>query len=115
MVFAACQLVAGVQSRSLDPIASGCALPAGSGPQVRFANLAPNADALDLCIRTAGTSWGEPLILNGGSGCPSVLPAKGFTYSQITIPFAAPAETIDVKTSSQGVRATRRRWRSSMT
>jgi hypothetical protein len=96
--FAACQLVAGVQSRTLDPIASGCALPTGSGPQVRFANLAPNPDALDICIRSSGSSWGEPLILNGGTTCSSLFPSKGFTYSQISIPFAAPGETVDVKT-----------------
>ncbi len=98
LVFAACQLAAGVQSRTLDPIASGCSLPTGSGPQLRFANLAPNPDALDLCVRTTGSSWGEPLILNGGSNCGSYFPAKGFTYSQISIPFAAPGGTVDVKT-----------------
>lgn len=96
--FAACQLVAGVQSRTLDPIASGCALPTGGGPQIRFANLAPNPDALDICIRATGTSWGEPLILNGGTNCSSLFPAKGFTYSQISISFAAPGDTVDVKT-----------------
>jgi hypothetical protein len=99
MVFAACQLVAGVQSRSLDPILSGCKLPStGSNAMVRFANLAPNADALDICIRTTGTSWGEPLILDGGSGCASSFPQTGFTYGQITVPFPAPSETVDVKT-----------------
>jgi hypothetical protein len=96
--FAACQLVAGVQSRAVDPIQGGCALPSGGGPQVRFANFAPNPDALDLCIRSSGTSWGEPLILNGGTECSSLFPAKGFTYSQISIPFAAPGGTVDVKT-----------------
>ncbi len=98
LVFAACQLVAGVQSRTLDPIPGGCSLPTGTGPQVRFANLAPTADPLDICIRATGTSWGEPLILNGGSSCPTTFPAKGFTYSQISIPFTAPGSTIDVKT-----------------
>ena len=97
-VFAACQLVAGIQSRTLDPIPGGCSLPTGDGPQVRFANLAPNADALDVCIRASGASWGEPLILNGGSGCGTSFPSKGFTFSQITVPFNAPAETVDVKT-----------------
>ncbi len=98
-VFAACQLVAGIQSRTLDPILPGCSLPtSGSSAYVRFANLAPNADALDVCIRATGSSWGEPLILNGGSGCGTTFPAKGFTFSQITVPFNAPAETVDVKT-----------------
>jgi hypothetical protein len=98
-VFAACQLVAGIQSRTLDPIPGGCSLPSsGSSAYVRFANLAPNADALDVCIRATGGSWGEPLILDGGSGCGTTFPSKGFTYSQITVPFNAPAETVDVKT-----------------
>src|SRR5580692_2878960 len=98
LAFAACQLVAGVQSRELDPIASGCALPTGNGPQVRFANFAPNGDALDLCIRSSGASWGEPLILNGGSACGSKFPSTGFTYGQVTVSFTAPGSTIDVKT-----------------
>jgi hypothetical protein len=105
MVFAACQLVAGVQSRSLDPIASGCSLPSGTGPQMRFANFAPNADALDVCVRASGSSWGEPIILNGGSGCATSsgpFPKSGFTYGQITVPFTAPAPTIDVKTVPGG-------------
>jgi hypothetical protein len=98
-LFAACQLVAGVQSRSLDPILGGCSLPtSGSSAYVRFANLAPNGDALDVCIRATGSSWGEPLILNGGTGCASSFPSTGFTYSQITVPFPAPSETVDVKT-----------------
>ena len=95
LVFAACQLVAGVQSRELDPIPPGCALPGGRGPQVRFANLAPDADVLDVCIRTSGSSWSglEPIVLNGGSGCTTPsgnFPKGGFTYGEITIPFTAP-------------------------
>ena len=100
--FAACQLVAGVQSRSLDPIASGCSLPRGSGPQVRFANLAPTADAVDVCLRSSGTSWGEPVILNGGSGCATTLPKTGFSYGQLTVAFTAPGSTVDVKTVAGG-------------
>jgi hypothetical protein len=102
VVFAACQLVAGVQSRTLDPIPAGCVLPSGSGPQVRFANVAPNPDALDVCIRATGTSWGEPLLLNGGTSCTNSFPSTGFTYGQITIPFAAPGGTVDVKTVMGG-------------
>ena len=111
--FAACQLVAGVQSRELDPVASGCSLPGGSGPRVRFANLAPNADVLDVCIRSSGSSWGEPIILNGGSGCatspnssPPPFPKGGFTYGEISIPFTAPGAKIDVRTVQAGTTCT---------
>jgi hypothetical protein len=100
VVIAACQYVAGVQSRSADPIGSGCSLPSNASlPQVRIANLATTADVLDLCIRPAGESWGEPVILNGGAGCGQYFPsnAQGFTYGQVSVPFAAPAQKVDVK------------------
>lgn len=103
--FAACQLVAGVQSRSLDPIPSGCSLPSGSGPLVRFVNVAPNTDALDVCIRASGTSWGEPILLGGGATCTGTngnFPSSGFTYGQVSMAFAAPGSSVDVKTVMGG-------------
>ncbi len=111
MVFAACQLVAGVQSRTLDPIAYGtCSLPTGTGPSVRFANFAPTSQAVDVCIRATGTSWQEPLILNGGTGCTQApaegaatpFPTGGFAYTNITVAFPAPGSTVDVKTVAAG-------------
>jgi hypothetical protein len=100
----ACQLVAGVQSREADPIASGCALPSGTGPQVRVANFVPNADSVDVCIRVSGTSWGEPIILNGGTGCGKYFTgaSPGFTYSEVSVPFTAPASRVDVKMIAGG-------------
>ena len=120
LALAACQLIAGTESREANPFPPGCALPAGAGlPLVRFANFVPNADVVDVCIRPAGGSWGEPIILGGGSDCgnpkknffagsalptskPATAGAFGIDYSQVTIPFAAPSATVDVKVIAAG-------------
>lgn len=107
LAVAACQLVAGTETRELNPEHSGCSLPSGSGPQVRIANFVPDKSVVDVCIRPAGGSWGEPLILNGGTDCGSKkyfgsAGAAGFAYSQVSIPFTAPAATIDVKMIAAG-------------
>jgi hypothetical protein len=108
-VVVSCQIVAGVQSRSLNPIGVGCVLPSGSGPKVRVANLAPTTDLVDVCLRASGaSSWGQPIFLNGGTtptglrpGCASDagLGAAGLPYGQfgVTVAFSAPAATVDVK------------------
>jgi hypothetical protein len=102
-----CQLVAGLQSRTLDPIGVGCSLPSGPGPRVRVANLAPTGDLVDVCLRLAGApSWGRPVLLDGGTtdaglqpGCATsaYLGAPGFAYGQVSVAFSAPATTVDVK------------------
>ena len=109
VVMAACQLVAGIQSRTLDPTHGGCTLPSGSGPQVRIANLVPTADIVDVCIRPAGGSWGEPIILNGGTDCAGAPfftadagTRAGFAYGQVSVSFTAPASRIDVKILAAG-------------
>jgi hypothetical protein len=102
LLLARCQLVADVESRQLDPIQPGCSLPSGPGPRVRVANFVPSSGAVDVCIRASGTSWGEPLILDGGSGCAQELPASGFAYSQVSVPFTAPAARVDVKMVAGG-------------
>jgi hypothetical protein len=109
LAVAACQFVAGTEDRTANPLQSGCQLPSGSGPLVRFANFVPDASVVDVCIRSAGGSWGEPIVLNGGSDCgsskkpyfaqsapPNYSGPPGFAYSQVTIPFNAPAKTVDV-------------------
>jgi hypothetical protein len=95
----ACQYLAGVQSRSADPLPSGCVLPSGPGPQVRVANFVPSADFVDVCIRPSGGAWGEPLILGGGSGCSTTFPASapGFGFGQVSVTFTAPGARVDVK------------------
>jgi len=104
MAVVSCQLVAGISTRKLDPIASGCALPAsGVGPKVRFADLVPTADVVDLCVRVSGTSsFGRPLVLDGGSDCGTTLKAAGFVYGNVTVPFMAPGSSIDVKVITAG-------------
>ena len=95
-----CQVVAGIQSRSLDPLNPVCQLPSGSGPTVRFADLLPTSDLVDLCIRPTGSSdWGLPLLAGGGTACSSSteLNAAGFAYTQVSVTFNAPAATVDVK------------------
>jgi hypothetical protein len=122
---AACQYVAGTESRESNPYPAGCALPGGTnpaGPLVRFANLVPNADAVDVCIKPSTVSdWGEPIILGGGSDCmntkskqpwfagsalPNSKPGKpgafGIDYSQVTVPFTAPSQTVDVRVIAAG-------------
>jgi hypothetical protein len=100
-----CQIVAGIETRKLDPLTQGCSLPSGgSGPQVRVANLYPSSDVVDLCLRPSGTTdWGRPLLLNGGvmsdggPGCADTLGAAGFAYGNVSVPFSAPAAKVDVK------------------
>lgn len=107
LALAACQLIAGTESRTSNPEHGGCALPSGKGPQVRIANFVPDTSIVDVCIRPAGGSYGEPIILNGGTGCTSKQffgsgSAAGFAYSQVSIAFTAPAQTIDVKMVTAG-------------
>jgi hypothetical protein len=107
---AACQLIAGVESRDVDPIPTACivpSLPFGPGPSIRFANLVPNADVVDVCVRATGSSWGRPLVRDGGTDCASQLSKDGsgnpgFVYSNVTTPFTAPAPKIDVKVVAAG-------------
>ncbi len=115
LALAACQLIAGTDSREANPFPTACTFPSGKGlPQVRFANFVPDADVVDVCIRSAGGSWGEPIILGGGSDCtnpkkdffagsglpqskPATPGAAGIDYSQVTVPFSAPGPVVDVK------------------
>jgi hypothetical protein len=90
---------------------------------VRFANFVPNADAVDVCIKPSTVSdWGEPIILGGGSDCmnpkakgnpyfagsalPTSKPANpgayGIDYSQVTVAFSAPSQTVDVRVIAAG-------------
>lgn len=109
LAVAACQLIAGTENRTSNPEVSGCALPSGAGPQVRVANFVPDSSVVDVCIRPSGGSWGEPLILNGGTDCgdknkyfglsapTGYSGPPGFAYSQVSIPFGAPSDKVDVK------------------
>jgi hypothetical protein len=116
VALAACQYIAGTETRQLNPEAIGvCALPSGKGlPQVRFANFVPTADVVDICIKPSSSgSWGEPLILSGGTKCPSQFSSSkteppgysgppGFSYGQVTVPFSAPGSVVDVRIVAAG-------------
>lgn len=106
LLLASCQLVAGIESRKLDPVLSGCTLPQTGVVQVRVANLVPTSDVVDVCLRPSGTSdWGRPIILNGGTDCGSAstgIGAQGFGYNTVSQPFYAPATTVDVQMVSAG-------------
>ncbi|HEY1692905.1 MAG TPA: hypothetical protein VGG39_12130 [Polyangiaceae bacterium] len=118
LAIAGCQIVAGIENRTANPLNQGCVLPPATsgGYNVRIANLAPTSDQVDVCMRPAGKSdWGLPVLLNGGvSGppgadggstspsCTALLgtaqqPVSGFVYGQVSVPMGAPAATIDVK------------------
>jgi len=112
LAVAACQLIAGTETREANPEVTGCALPSGKGPQVRIANFVPTADVVDVCIKASGNgNWGEPLILNGGTSCTKQFTATepngytgppGFLYGQVSVPFAAPAAVVDVRFVAAG-------------
>jgi hypothetical protein len=107
---AACQLIAGVESRDYDPIIATCSipgLPVGSGPSIRFVNLVPTADVVDICVRASGTVWGRPIFRDGGTDCASQLSKDksgnpGLVYTNVTTSFTAPAAKIDVKMIAAG-------------
>ncbi len=108
MVFAAslvaaaagCQVVAGLETRNADPIASGCALPSKGAAQIRIANLVPGATSADVCVRPSGTSdWGRPILRNGGTGATC---QAGLAYTSVTVPFFAPSKRIDIKAIPAG-------------
>lgn len=95
-LLAACQLVAGIESRPTDPLVPGCTLPTSGARRVRFANLVPDDASVDLCVRPSGSATGRPVFRGGGTDCPA-----GVAYSRVTAPFAA-AERVDVKVIPAG-------------
>lgn len=92
-----CQVVAGVEERSVDPIRGGCTLPAAGDAQLRFANLVPSDVAVDLCVRPSGGSFERPVLRGSGSACPA-----GFSYAQTSAKFAVPSGKLDVKVIPAG-------------
>src|SRR5262245_24379772 len=96
VVLASCQVIAGVESRSVDPTTAGpragCSVATDGPAHVRYANLVPANDKVDVCIRPAGAaSYGRPIFRNGGEDCGSL------AYTDVTSPLGAPATTVDIK------------------
>ena len=100
-----CQSIAGIQSRTTDPLVSGCTLPGVAGTpstgngKIRLVNLETKGVA-DFCVRTSGAaSWGRPILRDGGNDS---LCLVGLQYQQSTVPFSVPAGKIDVKAIPAG-------------
>jgi hypothetical protein len=98
-----CQVIAGIQTRTTDPLLTGCNLPGVGGTastgngKIRLVNLGTNSTtgAADFCIRTSGTTdWGRPIFRDGGN---DGLCAGGLKYEQSTVPFSVPVGKIDAK------------------
>jgi len=92
-----CQVVAGVEQRSVDPIHGGCILPTEGDAHIRFANLVPNDAPVDICVRSSGGEFGRPVLRGGGSACPN-----GFSYPQVGAKFSVRSGKIDLKVIPAG-------------
>lgn len=98
---AGCQAIIGVESRDVDPIVGGCALPSVGDAKIRFGNLVPSDVAVDICVRSSGGDYGRPVLRGGGSACIAD-PKYGFKYSEVTAPFAVKSGKIDLKVIKGG-------------
>ena len=103
-----CQAIAGIQSRTADPLLTGCNLPGVAGTaltgngKIRVVNLGTNSATgnADFCVRASGTtSWGRPIFRDGGNDS---LCAVGLKYQESTVPFSVPAGKIDVRAIPAG-------------
>lgn len=93
----ACQVIAGVEDRAIDPIPEGCTLPTVGDATIRFGNLVPSEEPVDVCVRQSGGDYGRPVLRGGGRACPT-----GFGYPKMSAPFAVPSGKIDVKVVKGG-------------
>ena len=93
----ACQVIVGVEDRAIDPIPEGCTLPTVGDASILFANLVPNDDVVDVCVRASGGDYARPVLRGGGRACPT-----GYGYPKVSAPFAVPSGKIDVKVVKGG-------------
>jgi hypothetical protein len=94
---AACQLVAGIETRNVDPLLPGCTLPSDGAARIRVVNLFASDQNADFCIRPSGGAFKRPVLRGGGTDC-----AAGYAYEDVSAPFAAPEGSIDVKAIPAG-------------
>ncbi len=75
---------------------SHCTLAAGTGTGlVRFGNLVPNENRVDVCMRPSSTtsfSGIRPIFAGGGPAC-----AVGLGYKDVTVSLAMPPDTYEVR------------------
>ncbi len=115
IVFAACEMVAGIDDLSVyrppesdagtedvqeqETGPAQCTLGDGGVPSssaLRFANLVPSTDAVDFCVKPSSEAvFGSPPVLRGhGVQCPAL------AYGQVLIPVAMDAGEYDIKVVS---------------
>ncbi len=103
---AGCQAIAGITTRTTDPLLTGCSLPTTGNGRVRLVNVAAVAGNTDFCIKPSGTSsWGRPIFRDGGNDglcLGTTAQPGGLAYTQATVPFAVPDGKIDVKAIPAG-------------
>jgi hypothetical protein len=89
----------GGSSNAADAACASPSLPTSGGARIRLANLSTRPGNADFCVRSTGSSgWASPSVFaGGGPSCQS-----GLSYQQVTIPFATPSGSIDVKTIPAG-------------
>jgi len=96
LAFGSCRAIAGLHDVTYVASDGACAtpaLPTAGNDRVRLVNAGTQGSPSDFCIRASGTSdWGTSVFATGGPSC-----QFGLGYAQATVPFAAPAATIDVK------------------
>jgi hypothetical protein len=97
-----CQIVAGVESRSVDPVPpEGCApfVVTDNDPQLRIANLAPGGAPIDACVTPSGTPYFRPILRDRGA---SGACRSGVAYPTVTARLPAPSSAVDVKLIAAG-------------
>lgn len=97
LAIAGCQVIAGVETRTVDPLVDACALPSVGEGRIRVANVVPNDARVDFCVRPTGGAYFRPVLRGGGTKCPN-----GFGYGDVSAPFAVPVGRIDVKAIAAG-------------
>jgi hypothetical protein len=100
MAAAGCQTVLALDDRQANPPPPpGCALPSVGGATLRVATWVPSSAHVDFCVRASGTSWARPVLLGSGTGAACT---SGFSYPDVSAPFAVPLGKIDVKAIPAG-------------
>ena len=100
-----CQALAGIQTRTTDPLLTGCSLPASGNGRIRLVNVAAVAGNTDFCVRTSGTAWGRPIFRDGGNDSLCLGTSSqpgGLSYAESTVPSAVAPGNIDVKAIPSG-------------
>jgi hypothetical protein len=98
LALASCQVVAKLETRTTDPLVKACSLPSEGDGRVRIANLVPDAQPVDFCVRPSGGAYARPILRGGGLDC-----ANGYKYEEISAAFAVPVGKIDLKTIPAGL------------